>query len=377
MTTTTQAAPSWLAVNALKLIKFGGLGFIALAAFAAAFTHMHDWTREALPAAADWLCWSNAVISEILPTVSFVLWREREEADRPSGTPMAIFIGSVVLSIFAQLSATGVRFPYDAQLLACLPALALVVLAKVALGDLSYARKAGLAAAAAAAERTELARIQAARDAELAAELARNYEREQAELAAELARQEREHAAELERERLRIEQAAITERAQLEAAERAELRRAALAREQREMDARLAREQRENEARLAREAEAARIAAEAAAERVRAEARRIEAEAEAKAQAVALLAARPVAEPGRHRDDEGGNVRVMRRRRSRAETSALVEAAIATLPAGTTRDEAVKVAALAIDNSERYAREFIPADWVAGSSAGGEEVTAA
>jgi peptidoglycan/LPS O-acetylase OafA/YrhL len=149
---------AWLAVNARAVIKVACLVFVALASFALAFTHMHDWTAEALPGSAEWMRWANAVVSEILPTMSFIIWQEREEQERPSRAPLLLFLGSVVLSILAQLSATGLRIPYDAQLLACLPAIALMLLAKMVLGDLSYTRKAKLTAIAEAARKTELAR---------------------------------------------------------------------------------------------------------------------------------------------------------------------------------------------------------------------------
>jgi hypothetical protein len=116
MTTQTLPAPSWraaLVANSDKVIRFGGLAFVAAAGFAGAFTHMHDWTAEALPTAADWLCWANAVISEILPTVSFLSWRDRADRKRSTGMPLTIFIGSSLVSLVANLSATGLRINGD------------------------------------------------------------------------------------------------------------------------------------------------------------------------------------------------------------------------------------------------------------------------
>lgn len=387
MTTQTLPAPRpwWAAfvTNSDKVIRFGGLAFVAGAGFAGAFAHMHDWTAEALPATADWLCWSNAVISEIMPTVSFLSWRDRAERKRSTGMPLTVFIGSSFVSLVANLSATGLRIPGDRYFLAALPMLALVVLTKMVLGDLDYARRDRLRAeekarrkALTAARRAEHARKLAAADAELAAELAaeqaRNYEREQAEQAAELARLAREQEAELARladeraaaERLRlaeIEQAAATERERLAAAERAELRRIEQQREQRRIDAE-----------AAALAEAERIKAEAEAVLIAARARQIAADAAAKEQAAALLATQGT--PGKHRESAVGDATVqpMRQRRPRAETEVLAEATLAMLPAGTSRDEAVKAVARAIGASERYAREFVPADWSTSSSAGGE-----
>lgn len=375
MTTQTVAIDrDWrgaLVANSDKIIRFGGLAFVALAGFAGAFRHMHDWTAEALPLQAGWLCWANAVISEILPTVSFLSWRDRIEQKRKSGVPLFVFLASAVVSLIANLSATGLRIPGDMYFLAALPMLSIMVLFKMVLGDLDYARKDRERAVVEAARRADVTRKQAAREAELAAEAARNFEREQAEQAAELRRRDAELAAELKREedergaaeRLRlaeIEQAAITRREEMAARERAELRQA----EQ-------ARARREEQARADAFAAAERIKAEAEAERLRAETDRIRAEARAKEQAAQLLAGRHRVDTGHDRADTA-TVSPIRQRRPRAETQALAEAALDLLPAGTSREEAVKAVHRAIGNTERYAREFVPADWSAGSSAGGE-----
>ncbi len=380
MTTQTVTVPrSWraaLVLHSNKIIRFAGLAFVAACGFAGAFTHMHDWTAEALPRSADWLCWANAGISEVLPTISFLSWRDRVEQKRKTTMPLWVFLGSSVISLFANVSATGMRLPGDKYLLSALPMLAVLVLFKMVLGDLEYARKDREREAADAEQRAELDRRRTEQAAELAAELARNKAREDAELAAELDRRAREHEAELARqaaeretaERLKlaqIEQAAITERERLAALERAETRRDEQERERRRADAE-----------AAAFAEAERIKAQAEAERIAAEVRLLEAEAAAKEQAAVLLATREMVPAGRHRETAGGNVQTLRQRRPRAETEAIAAAAMATLPAGTSRDDAVKVVARAIGNTERYAREFVPADWSAGSSAGGEAVAA-
>lgn len=380
MTTQTAEAPAttgltrWLVVNAQSLISYGGLVFILLAGFAGAFRHMHDWSaRYEL---RDWMCWANAITSELLPAISFFSWRDREEREKPSGLPLCTFVVSFAVSLCAQLSSTGVKLPYERQFLAVLPMAAAFVVLKIVVTDLKFAKETRLDAEAETARRAELARKQAARDAELAAELARNFEREQAELAAETSRREAELAAELAREqaerdaveRLRlaeIEQAAITRREELAAQERLELRQAAAVRERREA-----------ESRAAAELEAARIRAEAEAEVRRAEAERIRAEAAAKEQAAALVAGRHRVDAGHGGGAGGATVSPIRQRRSRVETQALVDATLAVLPAGTSRDDAVKVVARAIGNTERYAREFVPSDWTAVSSAGGESEAA-
>lgn len=384
--TTADVTPSWrdtLVANSDKLIRFGGLAFVAGAGFAGAFRHMHDWTAEALPDQADWLCWANSVISEILPTVSFLSWRDRIDQKRKSGIPLGVFLASSTVSLIANLSATGLRIHGDKYFLAALPMLALMVLFKMVLGDLEYARKdrerredRARRKAATIARRAEHARNLQQRAAELAAEQAaeqaRNFEREQAEQAAERDRRAADHAAELERqreqrasaERLRLaelEQAAATERDRLAAEERRAERAERLRIEQQRIDAE-----------TAVFAEAERIKAEAEAERVRAEAERIRAEAVMKEQAAALLVTQQTA--GRHRETSApvagdADVRPLRQRRPREETHALAAAALAVLPAGTPRDEAVRVVSRAIGASERYARDFVPSDWSAGSSA--------
>lgn len=361
-----------LIANSDKIIRFGGLAFVALAGFAGAFRHMHDWTAEALPQQADWLCWANAVISEILPTVSFLSWRDRIEQKRKAGMPLLIFLASGMVSLIANLSATGLRIHGDTYFLAALPMLSIMVLFKMVLGDLDYARKDRERKAAEAARRAELDRRRERDDAEREAERARNFEREQAELAAELHRTELAQAAERERireeraaaERIRlaeIEQAEVTRREQMAAAERAEVRRAEQERERVKM-----------ELEAAALAEAERIRAEGEAERARAQADALRAQTAAAEQAATLLRGRHRAEADHDATAAGASVTPIRKRRPREETEVIAAATLAALPAGTTRDQAVRAVAVALDCTERYARKIVPADWSAGSSAGGE-----
>jgi hypothetical protein len=413
MTTATVDRREWWRFDVSRsegLLQGAILLFIVVSSLAGAFTHMHDWTREALPKQADWLCWSNAVISELLPTSAFLSMRKRQRQKRSVSVPVSIFLGSACLSMCAQLSATGVRLPYDTQALACLPAVALLILSKVIFGDVEYSRKAREAAeqkaarkAVTQARRAAHAAQVARRDAELAAEhaaelarnqareaaeLARNQEREAAELAAELRRQDAELAAELERERLRvqadaearrtqIEQTAITEREQAKAAERAAERAAQERREARDAETRRLAQVERARIEAQAQAERERIAAEAEAERVRAEAARVAAEAAEKRQAAALLADH---ERRGEDGDVGGGEPAGPRRMRRADRRRLIDAALAGLPDGTTRAEAVVIVAKRLDVAERYVRDFVPQDWVAGSSAdgsvGGEDSSA-
>jgi hypothetical protein len=370
--------------------QWGMLGFIVVSSLGGAFTHMHDWTATALPNQADWLCWSNAVISELLPMSSFLSLRSRQQQKRSTTAPGVIFMGAAMLSLCAQLSATGWRLPYDTQLLACLPAIALIVLSKVIFSDIDYAVKEreriaeeAARAATAASQRqrrdAELAAEQQRRDAELAAELAAEQQRRDAELAAELERQRRADEAEAAERIARIEAEAMTRRSEIEAHALAERTRVEAADRAAERDARLALERAEREREAARldevarieaqaRADAERMRAEAEAEQARAEAARIEAETAARLQAAALIAGQTA--------DRGSAVVDVdsapgRRRRTRTETEAIATAALAVLPADTSREDAVKAVAAALDSTVRYAREFVPDDWPAASSASG------
>lgn len=363
MTTVPMASPGvrwWRRLSPVDMILAAILGFILLSGFRGAFAHMHAWTVHELHDSGQG--WTNAVISELMPTAAFLLIQKRRAQDRGIGGPMFLFWCSALLSLVANLTATKWYPPGGKQLLAILPMVAVLVVGELVLRDAMRSSKVKAERLAEAERAAEQARRHAEQAAELAAEQARNFARQEAEQAAELARQERQQAAELERERIAIEQSGITERARIEAAERERVWRAQQEREEREL-----------QARLSREAEAARIAAEAEAERVLAEAEAIRVEAALKEQTAALLTVqRPVSAPPAE-----GNVRAIRQRRPRAETQSLVAAFVAGLPAGTPRDEAVKLAMAALDITDRYAREFIPAGWVAGSSVGGEAVGAA
>jgi hypothetical protein len=371
-------------INIQRRILYWILAVIVGASLASAFTHMHDWTihtiDEALMSAGSvkrtpgWIGWANAVISELLPAAAFLLIRERHSQRRSVTVPVWIFIGSAVLSLVANLSATGVEIPGAAQFLACLPALATIVLSKVIFSDLGYAAEVAERLAAEAAQAAERAAEQRRRAAEQAAELRRReaeqaaereaeQRRRDAELAAELDRKAREHEAELAERQARIAAEAETRRAEIEAADR-----------EAERQARERREAREAELRRAAEVERARVAAEAEAELQRAEARRVEAAAEAQRQAAARLAElqaqrRPAPDGGDEGVDTAGSTGS--RRMSSTERAELAAAVLTTLPAGTERPDAVKAVARELGVSAEYARRFVPAGFVAGGSAGG------
>lgn len=403
MTTPPMTMRRRFALHGENWLALAMLAVLFVFALAGAFTHMHDWTitaiNEALrenalargvtpvPVTPDWFGWSNAVTSEIMPTYALLTVRKRQRQGRSITGPGWLFGLSSLLSLLAQLSATGVRLPYDAQLLVCLPAIALVVLGTFKLSDMSFAREEA-AAAEQAAERerrqAELAAERQRRQAELAAELAAEQaaerERAAAEQAAEAERQRAEREAELAREAAEREAERATALARIEAEQATERLRIEAAERDKVWAAEQERQRRADEAEAARLAEAARIEAEARAERDRAEAERIRAEAEKQAQAAALLAQQAagrhaVADHGRGQAEvteigTGGRVY-----RPRHESEAIAAATLATLPKDTPRDQAVRNVAAALGTSRRQASKFVPQNWPA-SSAGGEESAA-
>lgn len=339
----------------------GMAALIILVALGASFPHMIEWTVRAT-GQKTWFGIANAVISELLPTAAFLYLKMRRDSKRSTGYPVSVFLFSVVLSLAAQLSSTGLSLPYEKQFLACLPAIAVVLLSIMVHGEIEYRQEIKAAAARAAELAADLAQRDADLAAEQAAERARNEAAETAErerIAAEQAEARAEQRAELQRqERLRIAElqaAAETERERQAAAERAEERRLAAEKQARA-----------EQAQAAREAEAARIAAEAAAEErrikaeadaalVRAQAAREEAEAQAKKAALAEVA----------KLDERPAAGSTATRMSRVERTRIVDLVLASLPAGTTRDAAVVAVAEKMKVTERYARDFVPPDWTA------------
>lgn len=414
---------AFVALHGVDILLALILGFVLLCGYAGAFQHMHDWTREAVPSSQEWQCWANAVISELMPTASFLLYLKYESQGRGTWGPRGLLLGSSVLSLCAQLSATGLRFLGDTQLLACLPLIAIMILGEMILSNLSRNNKvkkqaadaaadAAVKAAKIAARVADQARTEAEQRAEQVRVRAEQVAEQAAEQEAEQARLQREHDAEqarLEREassaeRLRLAELEAAERRRREDREAAErtAERDRLARiEDREAAGRRAAEEAERVARLEieretaltrahAEADALRVEAEAAARKADAEAERLRAETVAREtetkireQAVSLVAA------GRHSVGEGSGSRrqasepadfedaAQSRRRPRTETVRIVEVTLLGMPAGSDRAAAVKAVAAALDTSERYARKFVPEDWTAlGSVEGGEVVPA-
>lgn len=367
-----------LGENGEAMITWGGIAAIAVMSFAGAFTHMHSWTFDRVLNQASWLGWGNAVISEVLPTVSFLSLRKRQRQGRSTRMPFWIFMGSIVLSLAGNLYPVTGGYPGDKYLLAGLPAISLLILSKMIFADLDYARKERANAAALAEREQQRAAALALRQEREAAALATRKERDAAALArkeadraAALARAAEDRAAALAREEREHEAALADRAAAAETARLLEIERVRSATEIRRLDLEAEERRAEREAELQREARAeeARVAAAAAEEK-----RQVEASATA-AKRLAELRKEAVSRASRDSSDEGeGAGRV---RRSREATATLINQVIVALPTHATRDQAIKAVADAGICKERHARSFFPADWYAGqlvpAGAGGED----
>ncbi|MFI2577481.1 hypothetical protein ACH5AJ_35410 [Streptomyces rochei] len=214
-------------------VKLVILVAIMLAALAASFTHMKDWTLHWMPHdTPQWFGWANAVISELLPLVATLSLRKRLRQGKSLWSyALAVLLAGAVLSLAAQLSAVGANASWSARFLACLPSLAFLFLSKLVMGDLDSGRKhaeieadrqrQAAAEAARRAEEVRAARAEtaAARRAQAEADERARVEtaRAEAETAARVAAETR--AAEAET-RARVE---AETRAEIEAATEAEI----------------------------------------------------------------------------------------------------------------------------------------------------------
>ncbi|MFD4208225.1 hypothetical protein ACFWRG_19790 [Micromonospora tulbaghiae] len=206
---------------------------IMLAALAASFTHMKDWTMHWMPdGTPEWFGWANAVISELLPLVATLSLRKRLRQGKSLWSyALAVLLAGAVLSLAAQLSAVGANASWSARFLACLPSLAFLFLSKLVMGDLDSGRKHAeieaeqqRRAAAEAARRAE--EVRAARAEAAAARRAQAEADERARV--ETARAEAETAARIAAETRATEaetaaQAQAERRAEIEAATEAEI----------------------------------------------------------------------------------------------------------------------------------------------------------
>ncbi|MFE9691745.1 hypothetical protein [Micromonospora sp. NPDC005806] len=103
---------------------------VGLAAGAASFTHVHDWTMTNSPAGTpDWFGWANACISELVPVAALLDIRRRRRADRPAGYPLALLVAAAGLSLSAQLAVA--KPGLSGGILSAVPALAFMALVKL------------------------------------------------------------------------------------------------------------------------------------------------------------------------------------------------------------------------------------------------------
>ncbi|TDC28695.1 DUF2637 domain-containing protein, partial [Micromonospora sp. KC213] len=103
---------------------------VGLAAGAASFTHVHDWTMANSPKGTpDWFGWANAVISELIPVAALLEIRKRRRAGKGLKYPLALLIAAACLSLSAQLAVA--KPGLSGAVLSAVPALAFMGLVKL------------------------------------------------------------------------------------------------------------------------------------------------------------------------------------------------------------------------------------------------------
>lgn len=118
--------------SAARLAIMGAIGVMA---GAASFTHMHDWTMQNAPdGTPEWFGWANAVVSELTPGLALLEWRRRRRAGGSIGYPVALLVGSGLLSLAAQVSQANASL--SSKALAALPAIAFTLLIKLVFSSL-------------------------------------------------------------------------------------------------------------------------------------------------------------------------------------------------------------------------------------------------
>ncbi|WBB65758.1 hypothetical protein [Micromonospora sp. WMMD812] len=108
--------------------------FVGLAAGAASFTHVHDWTMANSPEGTPgWFGWANAVISELVPVACLLVIRRRKRHGGPIGYPMVLLVAFAGFSLAAQLGVAVGKVGPSGWLLSAVPALAFMALVKLVL----------------------------------------------------------------------------------------------------------------------------------------------------------------------------------------------------------------------------------------------------
>ncbi len=134
---TTNPPTSWttrLEGGVLVLIVI----FVGLAAGAASFTHVHDWTMANSPDGTnDWFGWANAVISELVPVACLLIIRRRKRYGGPIGYPLVLLVAFAGFSLAAQLGVAVGQVGPSGWLLSAVPALAFMALVKLVLAPVN------------------------------------------------------------------------------------------------------------------------------------------------------------------------------------------------------------------------------------------------
>ncbi|MFG2069260.1 hypothetical protein ACGFKZ_20640 [Micromonospora tulbaghiae] len=112
--------------------------FVGLAAGAASFTHVHDWTMANSPeGTSGWFGWANAVISELVPVACLLVIRRRKRHGGPIGYPLVLLIAFAGFSLAAQLGVAVGQVGPSGWLLSAVPALAFMALVKLVLAPVT------------------------------------------------------------------------------------------------------------------------------------------------------------------------------------------------------------------------------------------------
>ncbi|WP_232236637.1 DUF2637 domain-containing protein [Micromonospora globosa] len=152
-------APGNRAARAESVVLVAILLVVGLAAGAASFTHVHDWTMTNSPSGTPgWFGWANACISELVPVAALLDIRRRRRAGRPTGYPLGLLVAAAGLSLAAQLAVA--KPGVSGGLLSAVPALAFMALVKLVFASAPAPTSATATAAPADGHTTDTARPQ-------------------------------------------------------------------------------------------------------------------------------------------------------------------------------------------------------------------------
>ncbi|MGK5738508.1 hypothetical protein [Micromonospora sp. URMC 103] len=130
----TTSAPTTLAARLEGGVLVLIVIFVGLAAGAASFTHVHDWTMANSPDnTPGWFGWANAIISELVPVACLLVIRRRKRHGGPIRYPLVLLVGFAGFSLAAQLGVAVGKVGPSGWLLSAVPALAFMALVKLVL----------------------------------------------------------------------------------------------------------------------------------------------------------------------------------------------------------------------------------------------------